>query len=298
MFLTALHQLPDLAILVIVVICITGLSVLAPIVSHRLLGLSQDQERQDAALDGYKAIMGMIGVVLAFSLVQANTNLQTIQALVGKEATALAAVDRVLLRSGQADLIALRPSLADFGSKLVQLEWPLLASGDRSADADGAYSRLSRGVRGLSPTDPRQVAMYGELLKQMDDLSELREEVIEASEIALPDFFWITTYGLLLVALGLATATSDSLKQRVAVAATAAAVALLLVFVIIIDRPFEGQTSVSSVPISKALQRNSHRAALDVRAPLLRADKRCQKVGTGFWVTSCSNLLKSITFMS
>jgi len=82
--------------------------------------------------------------------------------------------------------------------------------------------------------------MYGELLKQMDDLSELREQVIEASDISLPNFFWITTAGLLIVALGLASATSDSLKQRVAVAATAAAVALLLTFVIIIDRPFEG----------------------------------------------------------
>ncbi len=272
MFLTVLHQLPDLAILVTVVLLVTALSVLAPIVSHRFLGLSQDQERQDAALDGYKAIMGMIGVVLAFSLVQANTNLQSIQALVGKEATALAAVDRVLLRSGNVDLIALRPFLADFGTKVVQLEWPLLASGDRSSDADAAYTKLSRGVRGLAPADPRQVAMYGELLKQMDDLSELREQVIEASEIALPNFFWITTCGLLLVAMGLATATSDSLKQRVAVAATAAAVALLLVFVIIIDRPFEGQTSVSSDPISKALQRNSHRADLEFGTPWQKAD--------------------------
>ncbi len=64
MFLTVLHQLPDLAILVTVVLLVTALSVVAPIVSHRFLGLSQDQERHDAALDGYKAIMGMIGVVL------------------------------------------------------------------------------------------------------------------------------------------------------------------------------------------------------------------------------------------
>ena len=269
MLLSTLHQLPDLAILVIVVTSITGVSSLAPIISHRFLGLSQDQERQDAALDGYKAIMGMMGIVLAFSLVQANANLQSVQALVGKEATSLAAVDRVLLRSGQVDLIALRPLLADFGSKVVRLEWPLLASGDRSPDADAAYTQLSRGVRAISPSDPRQVTMFGELLKQMDDLSELREEVIEASDIALPNFFWITTAGLLLVGLGLATATSDSLKQRVTVAATAAAVALLLVFVIIIDRPFEGQTSVSPDPISKALQRNSHRADLSSGATIL-----------------------------
>jgi hypothetical protein len=266
MLLNALHRLPDLAILVIVVVLISALSVLAPMIGHRILGFREDEERQDAALDGYKAIMGMIGVVLAFSLVQANGNLQAVQSLVGKEATALAAVDRVLLRSGQPDLIALRPALADFGTKVVQSEWPLLATANRSPDADAAYTKLSRGVRAVSPTDQRQQAMYGELLKQMDDLSELREQVIEASDISLPNFFWITAAGLLFVALALASATADNIKQRVAVAATAAAVALLLTFVIIIDRPFEGETSVSAGPISKALQRNSHRADLGLGA--------------------------------
>jgi hypothetical protein len=259
MILTALHELPDLAILGVVVISVAGLSALAPIFARRVLRVTPDADREDAAFEGYKAIMSMIGVVLAFSLVQANSSLQNIQALVGKEATAFASVDRVLTRSGQPELAAIRPLLADFGTKVVQLEWPLLAGGERSPDADEAYTKLSRGVRASSPADQRQATMYAELIRQMDDLAELREEVIEASDIALPDFFWITTGALLLLALSLAGMTSDSLKQRVGVAAPAAAIALLLVFVIIIDRPFEGETSVSSAPIAKALQRNSHR---------------------------------------
>ncbi len=116
MLLTALHRLPDLEILAVVVVVITALSALAPWVAHAA-GLRADEKREEAVFEGYKAVMGIIGVVLAFSLVQANTNLQTIQEMVGKEATAIAAVDRVLLRSGQPALAAFRPGLADSGTR-------------------------------------------------------------------------------------------------------------------------------------------------------------------------------------
>ena len=260
MLITFLHRLPDLLILLVVLVVITGIAVGAPLIRHRVMRIATDTTREDAAFDGFKAIMGMIGVVLAFSLVQATTNLQSIEGLVGKEGTAFASVDRVLLRTGNPDLANLRPALADFGNKVVNLEWPRLATGDRSPEADAAYTTLSRGVRAIVPRDAREQTMYTELLKQMDDLSELREEVIGASDTALPSFFWVTAAGLLLIGLCLAALTSTNLKQMVGVAATASAVALLLVFVIIVDRPFEGQTSVAPTAIVKALYRNSHRA--------------------------------------
>lgn len=262
MLLTFLHQLPDVAILALVVGVLTFLAAFAPVVTRLVLRGPRDTDLEDAAFEGYKAVVGMVGVVLAFSLVQVNGNLQTIETLVGKEGTAIAAVDRILVRSGEPDLMAQRTALTNFGTAVVQREWPLLASGDRSPDADAAYTILSRGVRANAPSDIRQQSIFAELLKQMDDLSELREEVIAASDIALPDFFWITTGGLLLVSLILAALTAPSLKQRVGVAAAAAAVSLLLTFVIIVDRPFEGQTSVSPKPIQKALDRNSRRAQI------------------------------------
>ena len=151
--------------------------------------------------------------------------------------------------------------MASFGDFVVQQEWPALASGNRSLDADAAFTKLSKGVRGFEPKDNRQQTLFAELLKQVDDLSESREQVIEASDVSLPSFFWVTASGLLGLSLILAGFTSPELKQSVGVAASAAAIGLLLAFVVIIDRPFEGETSVSSTPISKALERNSRRSA-------------------------------------
>ena len=259
--LSTLHQLPDVVILFAVLGAMTVLAAAVPYVRLYVVRIGPNAAREEAAYDGYKAVMGMIGVVLAFSLVQANTNLQAVDTIVGKEATALAAVDRALVRSGRPDLVALRPALASFGDLIVRQEWPSLATGSRSADADAAFTKLSKGVRSFDPQDARQQTLFSELLKQVDDLSEQREQVIEASDVSLPSFFWVTALALLGLSLLLAAFTSTELKQSVGVAASAAAIGLLLAFVVIIDRPFEGETSVSSMPISKALDRNSRRSA-------------------------------------
>jgi len=259
MLLHMLHQLPDLGILAIVLVAITGLAMLAPYIGRHVLRLSRNDERDNAAFDGYKAIMSMIGVVLAFSLVQANNNLHEVDGTVAKEAAATSSTDRVLLRIGKPEFAALRPALAKFGQSVITDEWPLLANGARSQLTEDAYTALSRGVRAISPDDARQQSMYGELLKDIDDVSDLREQTIADSDYALPEFFWVTTTGLLVVAFVLAGLTSCELGRTVGVGAPAAAVALLLAFVMIVDLPFEGQTSVSPRAIQAALTINAHR---------------------------------------
>ena len=258
MLLHALHQLSNLAILAFVVVTVTGIAMLAPHIGRHVFRLPASDARDEAAFDAFKAVLSMTGVVLAFSLVQANSNLHGIEATVGREAAAINATDRVLLRMGRPDVVALRPLLAGYGKAVVD-EWPLLSNNDRSDDADAVYGQLSRAVRALAPDDARQQTQFAELLKDVDDLADIREEIILDSDIGLPGFFWITTGGLLLLALGLAILTKNSLGRTVGVGATAAAVALLLAFVIIVDLPFEGETSVSAAPIMKALELDSHR---------------------------------------
>lgn len=258
-FLSELHRLPDLAILGLVVLVVAGLAMSAPFIGRRLLKLSVHASRSEAALDAYKAVMTMTGVVLAFALVEANGNLHAIEGLVAKEGAALSAADRALLRSGNPQLIALRPALAAYGKSIVEEEWPLLAEVERSDATDDAYDALSRQARSVNPADARQQTMFAELLKALDDLADLREQRIAESEADLPPFFWVTAGGLLLVAFVLGLLTADTLATAVALAAAAAAVALVLAFVAIVDQPFEGDTSVKPKEIVKALTLNARR---------------------------------------
>jgi hypothetical protein len=259
MILHLLHQLSDVSILALTVIAVTGLTMLAPHIGRHVLRLPKNDERDDAAFEGFKAVMSMTGVVLAFSLVQANGNLQAVNATVAKEAAAMSLTDRAMLRFGKPEVTALRPLLADYGGAVVA-EWPLLTLGQRSAAADVAYTEMSKKARATAPDDSRQQSMYSELLKDLDDLSDLREEVLADSDYGLPKLFWITTVCLLGLGVALAALTAGNLRRTVGVGAPAAAVALLLAFVIIVDLPFEGETSVTPRAIQNALAANSHRS--------------------------------------
>jgi hypothetical protein len=259
MLLHFMHELPDLGILAVTLIAVTGAAMLAPHIGRHVLRFPKNDERDDAAFDGYKSLMGMIGVVLAFSLVQANSNLRQVSDTVSKEASAIASVDRILLRSGKPELVALRPLLAKFGESLVNDEWPLLSRGERSDATGDAFNNLSTGVRAINPDGARQQTIYAELLKAMDDVFDLREEVLADSEIGLPKFFWVTALGLLIVGFVLAGLTASTLSRTVGVGAPAAGVALLLAFVMIVDLPFEGETSIGPDAIKKTLAIDAHR---------------------------------------
>ncbi len=259
MILHLLHQLPDLLILTIIVVAVAGVTMAAPHVGRRVLRLPNNEERDSGAFEGFKAVMAMTGVVLAFSLVQANGNLREVDAVVAKEAATISIADRALLRFGKPEVIALRLVLADYGQAVVD-EWPSLTQGQRSEAADAAYTALSKKARAIGPDDSRQEAMYNELLKDLDQLSDLREEVLADSAYGLPKSFWITNVSLLALGVALAGLTAGGLGRAIAVGAPAAAIALLLAIVIIVDLPFEGETSVSPRAIQNALTANAHRS--------------------------------------
>lgn len=70
------HELPDLAILLIVVAVVASVSTMAPWFGRHVLRLRQDTRRGEAASDVFKTVMAMSAFLLAFSLVQAEGTLR------------------------------------------------------------------------------------------------------------------------------------------------------------------------------------------------------------------------------
>ena len=254
-----LYQLPNLLILAIAVGGLVGVAMLAPYLGAKVFRLKPNRARDEAAFDAFKAVMAMAGFVLAFSLVQVNSNLRTVELAVAHEGNLLSTVDRTLLRFGSPEAANARPLLASFGSSLVSDEWPAMTHGERSMITEERYTALSRTARAIEPTSQRQQTMFAELLKALDDLSDGREALISDSEMRLPDFFWTMTGGFLALGLLLAVVSDANLTRAAALGANAAGIALLLAFVVIVDQPFKGQTSVTPADIQKAIQINSRR---------------------------------------
>jgi hypothetical protein len=254
-----LHQLPDLVILIAFVTLLAGVAFASPFIG-RMMGLAANKGRDEAVFDAFKTVMAMAGVVLAFSLVQADSNLRSAQAIVGREAIAVQTLDRTLLRFGGDPAIGqYRPMLDAFGRSQLRDEWPTFATKGRSPETDARYTALSRAVRTIEPQSRREEAIYAEMIKAMDDISDERENLIQDTGAQLPGFFWVVSGSFVLLGLVLGGLAEASVTRATALSGTAAGIGLLLSFVLIVDQPFQGQTAVKATPLERVLMLNAHR---------------------------------------
>ncbi len=254
-----LQKLPDLAIQILVAGVLTLLCIAAPFAGRHLARLRANDVRDTAAFDAFKAVMNVFAIVLAFSMVQSITNLRNAEAMVGREASALSAVDRALTRFGTPEATALRPALAAYGESRIETEWRLMSDGLRSDETDQKFRALSRPARALQPADTRQSNMQAELLRSLEDLAEAREVMLAATGTGLPAPFYTTALALLVIALVMAAGTVTTAQRLLGLGAFGAAVGLLLAFVLIMDRPFSGESAVSPAPIATILRVNASR---------------------------------------
>ena len=256
-----IHFLPSMLVLGVTVLLFGGAAFAAPFAGRRLLGLKDNRTRDAAVFDAFLAVMAMAGVVLAFSLVQADGNLRADQADVGREASAIMITDRALLRMGSEDTKQARPLLKAFIESQIREDWPSLVAGTgRSRTTDRAYTALSKAVRSFEPQNKRQEIMYAELIKAMDDISDAREVLIQDATLQLPPFFWVMALSFISLGLLLGVLCEASVTRAAALSGTAAGVGLLLSFVLIVDEPFHGETSIKPRAIENTLILNSRRA--------------------------------------
>lgn len=266
--LALIHLLPNLAILTLTVAIFAGAAFASPFLGC-LLRLRHDKERDEASFDAFKAVMAMAGVVLAFSLVQAESNLRADQAVAGREASAMMITDRVLFRIGDAQMVKYRPLLRGFGQSQVNQEWPSLVAGQgRSVATDIAFNRLSKAVRSYEPQTKGQEIMYAEIIKAMDDMSDARETLVQDSTAQLPPFFWVMALSFILLGLVMGLFCEASITRATALGGTAAGIGLLMSFVMTVDAPFHGETSVKPRVIQNVLLLNARRGGAAEGQPL------------------------------
>ena len=245
-----LYSLPDVGIALL--LGAVGACLLAgvPFLREKLLRIQVPGDQSEAAHNALSVVIGFTGVVLAFSLVQAHSNLRNLEAQVGTEAHNLAQLDRLLVRYGDPGSGAIRISLQDYANSIVRDEWPELRKGRPSARTAALFRPISRSVLAIDPPPGRQSLIYAEMLKKADDIAADRKaRIVAATKLELPGIFWETIIALLITLLLLAAFSEATLGRAVALGAQGVGLALLVALVFIYDEPFKGQSSVSSEPI-------------------------------------------------
>jgi hypothetical protein len=248
---STLQHLPDWAVYVSLVSPATALAAAAPLIGRKVLRISPEDDRSRGAIEAFKAIVASLGFLLAFTLVQAQGTLQSLEKTVAQEAAALNTIDRSLLRYGSDDFIDLRASLHELVARILTSEWPALASGQRDTRAEAIVDLLSRRIRTTEATSPRQQSLQNELVAKLDEFTDRREELINGINAELPNLFWNTVGALLGVMGCLALCVTPTWERVMTLSGVTAASMLILSLIVITDAPFAGGAPVSAGPIEK-----------------------------------------------
>lgn len=246
-----LYNLGEVGLIALFGVVTVGCLITAPKVGQGLGWTVPNRDRADYIIRAQATIITVIGMVLAFSLVQTQGNLRQTEELVAREASALNNLDRLLLRYGD-EGATLRPLLWAYSASIVEDEWPALRHGQRSSVTSAKLTPLTRAIFQLDPQSGRQVTIYGEMIKSIDEMADEREQRVNVANLQLHPEFWIVAFLLGLILVALSTVIEAVAYHTVSIAAQGLAVALLAALVFCSDRPFNG-ISVSSAPIAKVL---------------------------------------------
>ena len=228
----------------------------------KLLRIRVNAEQARSAHDAFAIVIGFAGLVLAFSLVQEQNTVRSLEAQVGTEANDLAQLDRLLVRFGNPGDRALRISLREYANSIVNDEWPQLRRSRVSGRTTRLLRELTQDVSAVDPAPGQQSLIYTEMLKKVDELTIVRESrLVSAITIRLAPIFWETVgfIHLILLILAALSESSFSLGGAVALGCQGFAVALLVALVFVFDRPFTGRTAISAQPIVKVIAEMQNR---------------------------------------
>jgi len=135
------------------------------------------------------------------------------------------------------------------------VDWPAMkfthAQGNHATD--DAFTEVLHAVRKMVADNPRQQAVLDRLLNALEKTFDAREDRLSASEWQLPGLFWWAIVALMTLLLGLVSLMECSAERTISVTGIAAGLALMLALLIIIDGPFDGETSVQPSAIERSL---------------------------------------------
>jgi len=247
-----LYSLPDLGLTTLFISVIALGFVVAPLVRFRLFG-PVSKAHSEIVRTTMTTVTGFIGLVLAFSLVQAQGNLRLVQQTVSGEALQLNQMDRLLVRYGNDQVAAIRKALDGYGDSIVVDEWPKLAGHDSSRRTATLFRALSQQIVAIEPAPGRETVIFAELVKLTEQLAISRDDRLTATDLALPPIFWEVIALMMLLLVGFAAFMEPTQGHIGSLGGLGAGLGLLITLVFIFDQPFLGYASVTPEPIAKAL---------------------------------------------
>ncbi|MET0605228.1 MAG: hypothetical protein ABWZ80_02120 [Beijerinckiaceae bacterium] len=245
--------LPDLAILALGAAFVAALALGVAWVAHRFwfadrLPLTDAHVKIADLVHG--SLLAFTVFVLALALTDVRANLGRADDAALREASTIARLDRELEALGPEAATA-RQKLKSYARAVLSDEWATLSRSPPtlSAAAQSELSALVQEARRLANAHAGDAGSLRTLTGAMEDLRQGR---LEFATKSVPGVFWWMIAAFVLGTMAMYGRNPMDATGAALIIVHMAAIGLVIALIIVMDEPFRGQTSISSVPIGKA----------------------------------------------
>lgn len=244
----------------LVVIIPTSAAMIGTVIVRRTVGLERLTSNNEIA--GFKfATVGVIyAVLLAFAVIVVWERFSDAETAVLQEAGASATIYR-LSPGPVPDAVAIRNALSNYLDLTIEKDWPRMAGEDASEDVRKALDDLYLAAIRASSATGGSSAVYSEIFKQLDTLTQCRRTRLQLAAGVVPSVLWLVlVFGAFLTVGFTFFFGTENLSAQVLMTGILSTIVFMGLLVIIsIDHPFTGPVHIDSEALSRVLTDFGHR---------------------------------------
>jgi len=218
--------------------------------SYQLLGNRLDDEHRNLAENIEKSIFAFSIFVLALTLTDVRSNFAKASDNVINEAFTVRQLANDIDLDVDEERARERNTLIGYAKAVVDDEWKTLSQAEpKLSPVAGAY------LNDLRTQLREAISRYGRTpaveraRKAIDDLENQRQLRLQEATASSPVAFWVFTLILMLVGAVMTGRGPLEWRRALVLLQYFGALGLIVALILILDRPFRGETSVSSAPI-------------------------------------------------
>ena len=200
--------------------------------------------------DAFKLIISITLLLTAFSLVRVQGDHRNAEDLVAREAALVFKLNRALHGYGGQEAAELRVDLLAYAKAIVDDEWPLLETQQRSEVASILLADMTKGIRML---DMVQQIARGEVISTIAQLSDIREARMATTQLGLPSYLRNSLLFAIVVLIVMSWVQTPLLKMVAAVSGVTMGISILMTLLISLENIYKGDSKVTAEPIERVL---------------------------------------------
>jgi Protein of unknown function (DUF4239) len=254
-----LAGLPLWVAAILLVVLPTIVAMCGPLLVRRRVGLERLISNNEIAGFKFAAVSVTYAVLVAFAVIVVWEKFNEAETAVVQEAGASATI--YLLTTGpDPEAVATRAALGNYLRLVIDRDWPLMATGKESPEVTQALNALYAAALRLMENGSRQPAIFVEMFKQLDAITQARRTRLRLATGIVPGVVWLVLScgAILTVGFTFFFGTKNLPAQVMMTGILSVIVFMGLLVIVLIEYPFTGPVHVGSEPLQTVVEEFEH----------------------------------------